>query len=219
MKKVLINGFVIFSLLVASALISCNGNNNKTETDSKEVAKDSNKLKFDNKPLEDDSKFVVAAADGGMIEVNLGKLALTNGSAAYIKEFGKMMVEDHGKANAELKTLAASKNISIPDSLGEKNRDTYNEMAKKKGKDFDKAYANFMVDDHKDDINAFKKEAEKGNDADIKGWAAGKVVTLEHHLEMAEAAKNGGKMKMTGDSIKMKDHTMHIIKDSAKTKK
>lgn len=34
MKKVLVNGFVITSLLVASVLTSCNGNNDKTETDS-----------------------------------------------------------------------------------------------------------------------------------------------------------------------------------------
>ena len=100
-----------------------------------------------------------------------------------------MMVDGHGKANEELKTLAASKNISIPDSLSDKKRDKYNELAEKKGADFDKAYAAYMVEDHKEDIEAYKKAAENAKDAEIKSWAAGKVPVLQQHLQKAEAAK------------------------------
>jgi len=46
-----------------------------------------------------------------------------------------------------------------------------------------------MVKDHKDDIDAFQKEADKGEDPDIKQWAAGKLSTLEHHLDMAKTAE------------------------------
>ena len=162
---------------------SC-GNDN----DSKTVAKDENKEKFDNTAIEDDTKFAVAAADGGMLEVELGKLALTNASSSKVKEFAQMMVNDHGKANDELKALAQTKNISLPAALSSKNQDRYSDMAKKKGADFDKDYTSFMVDDHKEDIEAFKKEAEKGKDAELKNWAASKVPVLEHHLMMAQAA-------------------------------
>ncbi len=47
-----------------------------------------------------------------------------------------------------------------------------------------------MVKDHKEDIDAFKKEADKGNDPDLKQWASGKVPTLEHHLDMARSAED-----------------------------
>jgi putative membrane protein len=138
---------LLFSFLIAAccALTSC-GNTN----------------------IQDDTKFAVEAADGGMMEVELGKLAQTNASSKQIKDFGQQMVNDHGKAGEELKMLAASKNITLPSALSNKNQDSYNDLAKKKGVDFDKAYASFMVDDHKEDIDKFKHEAEKGNDADRK---------------------------------------------------
>ncbi len=167
-------------------LVGCNPKNN---SDSTELAIDQNEQKFDDSKIEGDTEFAVAAADGGMLEVQLGKLAQTNSTMANVKAFGQMMVDAHGKANEELKTLAAQKNITLPTTLSDKNQNRYNDLAAKTGKDFDNAYTEFMVKDHKDDIDKFKKEADKGNDADLKSWAAGKVATLEHHLEMAKQAE------------------------------
>ena len=192
MKRIALN-FALFGTLFMAA--SCtkdadrSGEMNNDNKDSKEVAKDMNDEKFDSTNIEDDTKFAVAAADGGLLEVKLGELAQLNGSSAKVKEFGKKMVEDHGKANTELKDLAAKKNISLPISLSDNNLEKYNDLAKKKGNDFDDAYAEFMVKDHKEDISDFKKEAEKGNDPEIRAWAGGKLSTLEHHLQMAEAAE------------------------------
>lgn len=139
---------------------------------------------------QDDKRFMAAAADGGMMEVALGKLAQTNAASQQVKDFGSMMMSDHSAANDELKQLAQKKNIAIPSALSDKNQKDYDDLAKKRGVDFDKAYAGYMVGDHKDDIEAFKKEADKGDDADIKAWAAGKVPVLQHHLQMAEAARD-----------------------------
>lgn len=98
------------------------------------------------------------------------------------------MVNDHSKANNELKMLASQKNITLPEVLSEKCQKKYEDLSKKSGHDFDKDYTELMVKDHKDDIDAFKKEADKGNDPEIKAWASGKVPTLEHHLMTAENA-------------------------------
>jgi putative membrane protein len=87
-----------------------------------------------------------------------------------------------------LKALAQTKNITLPATLSEKCEKEYNDLAAKNGQDFDDAFTDYMVKDHKKDVDAFKKEAEKGEDPDIKSWAAGKVSTLEHHLSMAESA-------------------------------
>jgi putative membrane protein len=165
----------------------------KKADDSKEMAKDSNESKFLNTGLKDDTDFAIEAADGGLLEVKLGELAQSNASLDVVKKFGKTMIEDHRKANGELRVLASKKNITIPLSLSEKNQKRYDDLSKKTGKDFDQAYTDFMVDDHQDDVDAFKDEAEKGNDADVKSWAAGKVGTLEHHLQMAKEAKEACK--------------------------
>ncbi len=165
----------------------------KKADDSTEMAEDSNKSKFKNTGLKDDNDFAIEAADGGMLEVKLGELAQSNASLDVVKKFGRSMVDDHGKANKELKELAHKKNITIPLSLSDKNQKHYDDLSKKQGKDFDKAYTEFMVKDHEEDIDDFKKEAEKGNDQNLKEWAAGKLSTLEHHLQMAKEAEQACK--------------------------
>ncbi len=187
MKKV-----TLIAMMVGSAVMFTACSSNKSE-DSKEVAEEQNDEKLDDTLIEDDSKFAVAAADGGMLEVKLGELAATNGSSAAVKDFGKTMVADHSKASEELKALAQQKNISLPMVLSDEKQKDFDDLAKKSGNDFDKAYASYMVDDHEEDIKAFEKAAENCKDADLKSWAGGKVPTLQHHLEMAKAMKDATK--------------------------
>ena len=179
------------SLLFAAcffALVSCG---TKTDQeDSKEVAEEQNEAKFDDTKLDDDTEFAVAAADGSMFEVQLGQLALTKASSPKVKEFAQSMVDDHTKANEELKTLAQTKNITLPSTISEEKQKDYDKLAEKSGADFDKAYSEFMVKDHKDDVDKFKKAAEKCEDADIKSWAAEKVPVLVNHLSMAESLED-----------------------------
>lgn len=158
--------------------------------DAKEVAQDQNEQKFDSTAMKDDVDFAVKAADGGMLEVELGKLALQNAASPRVKDFGQMMVDDHSKANAELKQTAMQKNITLPAAMSDKCQKMYADLSKKKGKDFDKAYMSAMVDDHKDDVDEFKKQADNGKDADLKSWAAGKVPVLQHHLDVAQNVKD-----------------------------
>jgi len=170
------------------ALVSCGTKNN--QDDSKDVAEEQNEQKFEDTKIEDDTEFAVAAADGGMLEVQLGQLALTKATSPKVKEFAQSMVDDHSKANDELKSLAQTKNITLPSTLSEEKQKDYNDLAEKSGDDFDKAYSDYMVKDHKDDLDAFKKAAENAEDADIKTWAANKVPVLEHHLSMAETMED-----------------------------
>ena len=189
----------ILSLFFAASfftLVSCN--NKSTQDDSKEVAEEQNEEKFDDAEIEDASEFAVNAADGGMLEVQLAQLALTKASSPKVKEFAQTMVDDHSKANEELKNLAQTKNITLPTALSDKNQKDYDDLAAKSGADFDKAYCEFMVKDHKDDIDKFKKAADKAEDADLKSWTAGKVPVLEHHLSMAQDMENA--VKSTSDA-------------------
>ena len=176
-------------LLAGTLCITACNTNERKEKDSTEVAEDMNEKAIDGK-MEEDAEFAVEAANGGMLEVQLGQLSQTNGASASIKTFGMNMVTDHTKANDELKALAMQKNITLPDKLGEKFQKDYDDLASKKGNDFDKAYADYMVDDHKEDIEEFKEESEKGVDAELKSWAGGKIPVLEHHLHMIEAIRD-----------------------------
>ncbi len=168
----------------------------KKEKDSTEIAEDKNEVKFEDTDIENDTEFAVAAADDSMLEVDLGKLAQSKGSSESVKMFGETMVTEHTKVIEELKALALQKNISLPTALSENSQKTYNNLSEKMGKDFDEAYTDVMVKGHKDAVDRFKKEADKGDDQELKSWAAGKVAALEHHLDMAK------KVEDVADSLK-----------------
>ena len=193
MKKLFLMTVVISGLFITS----CNsgektadgGTTVSDSADSKKVAEERNDKKFEDSTIQDDSKFAVKAADGGMMEVELSKLALTKSTSPEVKKLAKMMVDDHTAANNELKKLAGTKNISVPATVSTDRQEKLTDFMKKTGNDFDKDYASYMVSDHKDAIELFKKQAEKGKDTELKSWAAGKLSTLEHHLQIAQSTE------------------------------
>ena len=143
-----------------------------------------------------DKTFVQKATIGGLAEVELGKLAQQKGSSDQVKQFGSRMVEDHSKANDELKQIVSSQGLSAPTDLDAKHKSTMAKLDKLSGQQFDRAYMSDMVKDHKEDIALFRKESSSGKDSDLKSFAAKTLPTLEDHLKMAQstdAAVKGGK--------------------------
>jgi putative membrane protein len=137
-----------------------------------------------------DRKFVMNTAVGNMTEVRLGELATRQGTGSGVKDFGQRMVTDHSKANDELKQLAADKGITLPNTIGSKNESTYAHLQRLNGMAFDRSFIKDMVSDHKKVIAAFRKEANKGHDPDIRSWAAKTLPTLQEHLSMATNLNN-----------------------------
>jgi putative membrane protein len=136
-----------------------------------------------------DAEFVQAAASGGMMEVQLGKTAQEKASKTQVKEFGRRMQKDHSKANDELKKIAAKKNIKLPAELDDKHKSAVDKLSKLKGDEFDREYMDAMVDDHKEDIEKFEKQADKGKDLEIKKFAKDHVPVLKKHLDLAEQTR------------------------------
>ena len=142
-----------------------------------------------------DRDFLLEAAMGGMVEVELGKIAVQKGASEGVKQFGQRMVDDHSKAGEELTTLAASKGITLPTQLDEKHRNDLDKLSKLSGAEFDRAYAKAMLSDHKKDVSAFEKESMNSQDTDVKAFAAKTLPTLKEHLEMAKALNGEASIK------------------------
>ena len=134
-----------------------------------------------------DKAFAMKAAAGGLAEVALGKLAQQNGSNDQVKQFGSRMVDDHSKANDELKQIASTKGITLPTDVDAKHKSEMAKMQKLTGAQFDRAYMDSMVKDHKEDVSDFRKESTAGKDSDIKTVAAKTLPTLQDHLKMAQS--------------------------------
>jgi putative membrane protein len=168
-----------------TTMSNSNMNNNNDTTSSSTVP---------SKPVgKDVADFTMKAATGGMLEVQLGQIAQTKAVDPRIRDFGSMMLKDHSAANDELKRLADSKHITIPGTLSADDMNKINDLNKKTGKDFDKAYMSMMLDDHKKDIKEFEKAGTSISDPDIKNFAMKTLPTLQKHLDSAKAIENGRK--------------------------
>jgi putative membrane protein len=133
-----------------------------------------------------DETFMTKAALGGMAEVELGKLAVEKAASDEVKKFGQRMVDDHSKANDDLKTLAQNKKITLPADMDPKEKALRDRLSKLSGAAFDRAYMQAMLADHRQDVAEFRKEANSGKDPDVKAFAAKTLPTLEEHLKMAQ---------------------------------
>lgn len=133
-----------------------------------------------------DTMFVKKAARGGLAEVELGQLAAQKGSSEEVKKFGQRMVDDHSKANDELKQVAAQKHIDLPTEPSAKDKATKARLEKLSGEQFDRAYMADMVKDHRTDVAEFAHESKMGKDEAVKSFAQQTLPTLREHLKQAE---------------------------------
>jgi putative membrane protein len=143
-----------------------------------------------------DRDFMVDAAVGGLLEVELGRVAAQKGMSDSVKQFGQRMVDDHSKANTELMTLASSKGVTLPAALDDKHRQEVTKLSGMSGAEFDRAYMKMMVSDHKKDVSEFEKQTTRATDADVKAFATSTLPTLKEHLQQAqtiESSVGGGK--------------------------
>jgi len=133
------------------------------------------------------SEFMTKVADVGMTEVKLGQMAQDKGMSQRVKDFGAMMVKDHTAAGDELKSMARQKNVTLPETMSNDHQKKTDDLNKKTGKDFDKAYMKAMVDGHQSTVNDFEKASKDTKDADVKAWVDKTLPTLKMHLDSAKA--------------------------------
>ncbi|QQQ29152.1 DUF4142 domain-containing protein [Chryseobacterium indoltheticum] len=201
----------ILTLLAVAAMLSCNKKDTVSTDNSVDSTDMSSTAPMDSPQTLNDSatvsstgtdanslstqdkSFVDAAAKGGMMEVMMGELAAVNASNASVKSLGKMIAKDHKMANDELKKWAAAANYSLPSTMDASQQKMHDDLKAKKGADFDKAYVDMMVNDHKKDIAAFKIQSKDGTDVNLKAFATKTLPTLENHMMESEKVKSAMK--------------------------
>ena len=171
--------------LASTAIGGQNTSNQQMDAGSKKMMKSS------------DSMFAMKAAQGGMAEVKMGQLAADKATNPDVKAFGQMMVDDHTKANNDLKSAAASENMTLPSDVNAKQQAMYDKLSKMSGAAFDKMYVNGMVKDHEEDVKDFQKESSMGKDPKIKDFASTTLPTLQGHLTKIKSIQSS---MMSGSS-------------------
>lgn len=192
MKKI----FFVLSLCTTVSFQACN---NSSSTNTVDIAKDSNPTKDSSKIMDPGTTehasnvmkadkaaadYAVEVANGVMMEVRMGKLVEQKATKQSVKDFGAKMVEDHSKDLTTLKSIAAKKNITLPDSIGGKQEDKIKELSKESGAKFDKDYVDFMVSDHKEDIKTAEDAIKNVRDHELHSFAVKSLPVLKMHLSM-----------------------------------
>jgi putative membrane protein len=127
-----------------------------------------------------DEDFINRASKAGMEAVEMGNLAKTKATNERVKSFADMMVRDHSKVNGELNAL-----ITKPRKAVSINQATVHSLDHKMGTDFDKAYMDMIIRDHKATVDLFTNESLKGRDQKLKDFAARTLPTLKMHQDSA----------------------------------
>jgi putative membrane protein len=129
-----------------------------------------------------DESFFKNAAEGGIAEVNAGKLAETKGASQSVKDFGAMMVKDHSAANQKLASIAAAQGVKLPDSPSVMQMAEGKELQMKSGESFDKSYIKGQIKAHQDTVELFQKEIASGKNAQAQQFARATLPTVQAHL-------------------------------------
>ena len=137
------------------------------------------------KPNKADQHFLSKAIQGDIAEVNMGKLAQDKGQSDDVKQFGKMLEQDHGAHLQKAQQMAGQMGVNAPTEPDAKSKATYDKLSATSDAKFDSKFAQAMASDHKRELAAYRQQAKsKGALAD---FASETVPTLEEHLKTAES--------------------------------
>ncbi|MCE3258583.1 MAG: hypothetical protein K0S12_224 [Bacteroidetes bacterium] len=199
---------LIKSLCLISFFVIFSCKDGKKEEDSKDVAEKFNKAKFKDS---EEAKFMVNAAEISYEEVELARLAESNGGNENIKEIGRMMQKNHSQFLTELKELALKKQITLPETTTKEGQNARTRLADKTGSDFDKQYCDMVVDNHKEAIKKFTNATEDCEDVEVKNWAITTLSMLRSHLDYAMTCKEAYKNNATPDARAFKRDTLKAM--------
>lgn len=187
LRTTLQTAVMCFGLTLTTA--SCSG-----EKDSKETAEEINAENLD-KDEEKAADKLVHAYSANMFEIRAAENASANAVTEDVKKLSAMLVEAHGKMNADVKALADAKGVMLPSELTEEQKKELEKLSEKTGMDYDKAFTDKMKNKHEDALKFYEKTAEKCEDPQVRNWASVTVPEVRSHLDMVLMTENAIKDK------------------------
>ncbi|MBD1423182.1 DUF4142 domain-containing protein [Sphingobacterium chuzhouense] len=134
-----------------------------------------------------DQDFLTKAVSSNQFEIALGTQALKQTENEEIKQYGRMLINDHTKVLEELQEAAMAKKLVMPDGMEEDQASILKSLSVLSGADFDNAFKDIAIKTHENTIALFENAASNLNDQEFRSWAAEKVPSLRSHLEQAKA--------------------------------
>lgn len=134
---------------------------------------------------EPDRSFLLQAAKDSLWQISLGDLARTQAAGGDIRNFGKDMIGENQKIQDNIISLAQKKGISIEIMLDPLQGQTLDSLSREHGAGFDRQYISLMIDEHEKSERLYRKEAEQGQDRDVRAFAGGILPWIQMQLKRA----------------------------------
>jgi putative membrane protein len=131
----------------------------------------------------EDKQFLMKAAEGGLAEVQLGKLAVAKGGAE-VKDFGQKMVDDHTQINKEMGDVADQLGVMLPKKMNKEDQAEYDKLNGLSGDEFDKEYISYMIKDHRQDLRQFFMESRTAADQTLQEEVMKAAGMIRQHLQI-----------------------------------
>jgi putative membrane protein len=109
-----------------------------------------------------DRAFFAKVTQGGLYEVEAGKIAAMRGTAPAVENIGVLDAHDHEGVNSELKHIAAMTNVPIASGLNEGLSQRLAKLQALPASQFDALYIGDMKQIQDKDEGRFLKEADEG---------------------------------------------------------
>jgi len=132
--------------------------------------------------------FAQAAAVGDLYEVESSRLAMMKAGAAEVRQFAEMMIADHTATTEQLKQIASTTTpaIALPMQPDARHQNMLNELMMLEGANFDRRYVAQQTEAHREAIMLMEGFAERGDQQDLKQFAAATAPKIRMHLQMVE---------------------------------
>ncbi|HZU21264.1 MAG TPA: DUF4142 domain-containing protein [Terriglobales bacterium] len=130
--------------------------------------------------------FVSKAAQGDRAEVQLAQMALQKSNNSDVKQFAQKMIDDHSHNQQQVDSLAGQLSLTAPGDVSPEQKQEADRLQSMSGSQFDQAYARLMLQDHRKDVNEFKREQQMAKNSQIKQYVDQTLPVLQQHLQMAQ---------------------------------
>jgi len=131
-------------------------------------------------------EFLQNAQQGNNSEIMLGRLAAEQARSPAVRDFANALVSDHRQARNDVRDVGQRLGLQPDRDVSPEAREERDRLMGLRGRDFDREFIRFMVEDHRRDIGDFRDEARE-NHGPVSALAQRQLPTLRNHLRMAIA--------------------------------
>lgn len=132
-----------------------------------------------------EKEFLIKAIECEVCEVKLADRAIKQSSDKEVTEFARMMRDDHTKTRDALLDRAKSMKLAVVEGLDKDKKAEQDRLFKNEGKDFDREYMRYMVNNHEKALRMYETWAKKSDDKELADIVGRAVPTVKKHLEEA----------------------------------